>query len=259
MYLEKLQKSLVREGYEVPDIRDTSEDGLFRYAKFLEGVLYFTRYDDFFGRMHSKFYEEYVRERDEALRKSKEVKNIINTSLTDDSSTTMGYSKNNPFSEMLSLIEQQEGVASSQEYMEEEFSNNWEDEDEPSNNWGTEDEEFSNNWEDNVEEVEDSYSNNWEDEDDFANNWEDEDEEIEDLDKEDKSSLNSVFDIEDTMLEEFNKVSKESTDNITNENSLTKGTPEVKRELSSSIKKNNQTIDMLGSWFGGSKKGKKRK
>lgn len=283
IHLEKLQKSLVRKGYEVPNIEDYSEDGLFRFAKFLEGVLMFTHYDDFWGEMHKRFYEEFVRERDEALRNSKESKNVQEA----------GYSEDNPFLQMLNASSQVES-----DYVEDESTNNWEedsnewlsDEEAPVNNWGTEEEEFSNDWEDVEEEYEpsnnwedeseDEFINNWDDstmEDEFSNNWEDGSEEnfhevgiwADEDDPDAPNNLEDIFDIDDELINEVSQSlevvteeTKEETKVIPAE-STKKGLEQVKEkpktEVSDVVRKNNKTIDMLGTWLGGTKKKRRPK
>lgn len=66
-YLTKQRNSLVRKGYEVPELADSTPDGLYRFAKMLEGVYEVIAPNDFYEMIHSKFYEEFVKERDEAI------------------------------------------------------------------------------------------------------------------------------------------------------------------------------------------------
>lgn len=66
-YLTKQRNSLIRKGYEVPELADSTPDGLYRFAKMLEGVYEVIAPNDFYEMIHSKFYEEFVKERDEAI------------------------------------------------------------------------------------------------------------------------------------------------------------------------------------------------
>ena len=294
IYLEKLGKSLIRRGYEIPEIKDFSEDGLFRYAKFLDGVLYFINYVDFYGEMHKQFYEEFVRERDDSLRAKAEresvddvfdvVEEVSETEWQEATEETeeaevVGYSADNPFLAMLSanshnqesqrVVKQPENV---------EVGGQWADEDDLDAPHPVEEAEDGFVWEDEdgldaPHPVEGSESI-WADEDDLdaPHPVEDfDDSEIDEdsggiwADEDDLDAPNTSFDEDETEEDAFsidNSLIEEVSSPIDpsrKEEENKTGEVKEERKPSDAILKSNQTIDMLGSWLGGTKKkGRKR-
>ena len=283
IYLEKLGKSLIRRGYEVPELTDFSEDGLFRYAKLLEGVLYFVSYYDFYGEMRKKFYEEFVKERDEVLRAEAEkesvddvfggVSEVQETSKeaakeevqSEEESKEAGYSENNPFLTMLNANSKIQSVDSrSEDEVNLYKDSQWADDDDldaphPSEEYdndgldvsNTDDNESENELWANDDDLDAPHPTEYDSEDGL---WANDD----DLDAphsvEDEDSSDDVFDIKNELIEEVSK-----TDEFEDAGECVEKEEREERKTSETIKRNNQTIDMLGSLFSSTKKkGKKR-
>ena len=304
-YLKQRRKILIRRGIPIPELVDVSEDGLFRFSKMLEEVYNLIDFDDFYGKMHEKFYKEFVEERDKKAREiplypepeeiMKEVIEDLKPDTSDESTKEEGMN------DFLSMLESVSKV-----------SEEVEDPDAPKE-WGTDDEEedldapqFSG-FEDDEEEDLDapSYSGFDDDEDedlDAPPEWGTDDEEYLDAlsvqgfdDEEDEdapsiSSFNEEEEIEtpkenpykaymtrDTPKESkrrenpykayLQKDSSQESERGTNEKVFDipdKLIEEVKEEppkidLPESVIRSNQTVDLIGSLFGGSKKKKRSK
>lgn len=251
-YLERLQKSLVRKGYEVSEIEDYSEDGLFRFAKMLEEVYNFTEFDDFFGRMQKRFYEDFVRERvaqEEPINTLEE--NLSEDSVEDNNEgTEIDWSSTEDISEGIEVEEYSESSEIDWNDIEESSSESTEVEE---IDWGSvedssegelieEDsssESFEYDWDNVEDETEGEYVEEEYDWDNVEVETEGEsiEEELESVGNEPEKD--DVFSIDKSLLDEI-KVQKEE------------------KIISETIKKNNQTIDKLGSLFGSGKK-KRRK
>lgn len=245
-YLERLQKSFVRKGYEVPEIEDYSEDGLFRFAKMLEEVYNFTEFDDFFGRMQKRFYEDFVRERvaqEEPTNNPKEPYNSIEIdwgSVEDSSeSEEIDWSSTEDESEGIEVEDYSENIEIDWGNVEEESNSesieveeiDWDSVEDGSEGELIEEDNSSESLEydwDNIEAETEGEGESYE-------------EEVEGTYFEDDNEpeKDDVFSIDKSLLDEI-KVQKEE------------------KVISETIKKNNQTIDKLGNLFGGGKK-KRRK
>jgi hypothetical protein len=265
-YLERLQKSLVRRGYEVPEIEDYSEDGLFRFAKMLEEVYNFTEFDDFFGRMQKRFYEDFVRER---VAHEKPI-NTLEENLSDDSvednneGTEIDWSSTEDISEGIEVEDYSESSEIDWDNVEEEYSSesieveeiDWDSVEGSSEGELIEEDNSSESFEYDWDNVEDETEGEYVEEEYDWDNVEDEtegesiEEELENESYEEnqegtyfenniESKKDDVFSIDKSLLDEI-KVQKEE------------------KIISETIKKNNQTIDKLGSLFGSGKK-KRRK
>lgn len=252
-YLERLQKSLVRRGYEVPEIEDYSEDGLFRFAKMLEEIYNFTEFDDFFGRVQKRFYEDFVRERVA----QEEPNNSLEENLSEDS-VEIDWGSVEDSSEGTEVEDYSESSEIDWDNIEEESSSesieveeiDWDSVEDGSDGELIEEDNSSESFEydwDNVEaETEGEYVEEEYDWDNVEGETEGEsiEEELESESYEEEVEGNEpekddVFSIDKSLLDEI-KVQKEE------------------KVISETIKKNNQTIDKLGSLFGSRKK-KRRK
>lgn len=258
-YLERLQKSLVRRGYEVPEIEDYSEDGLFRLAKMLEEIYNFTEFDDFFGRMQKRFYEDFVRERvaqEDPINTLEE--NLSEDSVEDNNEgTEIDWSSIEDFSEGIEVEDYSESSEIDWNDIEEFSSESTEVEEIDWNSVedGSEgelieednsSESFEYDWDNVEDETEGEYIEEEYDWDNVEAETEGEsiEEELESGSYEKEAEDNEpekddVFSIDKSLLDEI-KVQKEE------------------KIISETIKKNNQTIDKLGSLFGSGKK-KRRK
>lgn len=255
-YLERLQKSLVRRGYEVPEIEDYSEDGLFRFAKMLEEVYNFTEFDDFFGRMQKRFYEDFVRERvaqEEPINTLEE--NLSEDSVEDNNEgTEIDWSSTEDISEGIEVEEYSENSEIDWDNVEEESNSesieveeiDWNSVEEGSEGELIEEDNSSESLEYDWDNVEDETEGEYVEEEYEGDLIEDEfesesQEELEGTYFEDnnKPEKDDIFSIDKSLLDEI-KVQKEE------------------KIISETIKKNNQTIDKLGSLFGSRKK-KRRK
>lgn len=258
-YLERLQKSLVRRGYEVPEIEDYSEDGLFRFAKMLEEVYNFTEFDDFFGRMQKRFYEDFVRERvaqEEPINTLEE--NLSEDSVEDNNEgTEIDWSSTEDISEGIEVEEYSESSEIDWDDIEESNSESieveeidWDSVEGSSEGELIEEdnslESFEYDWDNVEDETEGEYVEEEYDWDNVEAETEGEsiEEELESGSYEEEAEGNEpekdvVFSIDKSLLDEI-KVQKEE------------------KIISETIKKNNQTIDKLGSLFGSGKK-KRRK
>ena len=272
-YLERLQKSLVRRGYEVPEIEDYSEDGLFRFAKMLEEVYNFTEFDDFFGRMQKRFYEDFVRERvaqEEPINTLEE--NLsedsveIDWSSTEDISegTEIDWSSTEDFSEGIEVEDYSESSEIDWDNVEEESNSesieveeiDWNSVEDGSEGELIEEDNSSESFEYDWDNVEDETEGEFvEEEYDWDNvEAETEGESIE----EELESGSYEEEAEGTYFENDKEPEKEDVFSI--DKSLLDEIKAQKEEkiISETIKKNNQTIDKLGSLFGSGKK-KRRK
>lgn len=259
-YFERLQKSLVRRGYEVPEIEDYSEDGLFRFAKMLEEVYNFTEFDDFFGRMQKRFYEDFVRERVA----HEEPTNVPEEGLNEGSveidwgsaeesfeGTEINWSSTEDISEGIEVEDYSESSEIDWDNVEEESNSesieveeiDWDSVEGSSEGELIEEDDSSETLEYDWDNVEDETEGEYVEEDyDWDNvGAETEGESIEEeLESEgNEPEKDDVFLIDKSLLDEI-KVQKEE------------------KVISETIKKNNQTIDKLGSLFGSGKK-KRRK
>lgn len=298
-YLTKQRNSLIRKGYEVPELADSTPDGLYRFAKMLEGVYEVIALNDFYEMIHSKFYEEFVKERDEAiqegikLREESQVKKPLQefSSITESFEEKASYeevswgqwasgiepSESAPISEEVSWGQWSESLnevnidtpiwggeteesedtkenISSNENSWEQWTNNIEGdevtkqdgvwlEDEGPSNWS--DEEDSEEWADleevsekSSEWIEDEEPSNWSDDEEEENedtsNWSDGEEKISD----DLESLVGEIDTESWLYTK----STNGEVNIEQRATETKG-------MSESVRKSNETINMLGNLF----------
>jgi len=267
-YLERLQKSLVRKGYEVPEIEDYSEDGLFRFAKMLEEVYNFTEFDDFFGRMQKRFYEDFVRERVAQEDYKESIKEFINSqeeNLTDNNNkidwesvedesngTEIDWSSTEDNSKGIEVEEiDWDNIEESSSEVTEVEEIDWESVEDSSEGELIEEDNSSETFEydwDNIEaETEGEYVEEEYDWDNIEAETEGEsiEEEFESesegtyFEDNKEPEKDDVFSIDKSLLDEI-KVKKEE------------------KVLSENIKKSNQTIDKLGSLFGGGNK-KRRK
>lgn len=255
-YLKQRRKILIRKGIPIPELVDVSEDGLFRFSKMLEEVYNLIDFDDFYGKMHEKFYKEFVEERDKKAREiplypeSEEIMEEVIEDLEPDTSDES--TKEEGMNDFLSMLESVSKV-----------SEGVEDPDAPKE-WGTDDEEedldapqFSGFEDDEEEDLDAPSYSGFDDDDedlDAPPEWGNEDDEDldapsswgfdneeEDLDVPIEWGTNEkVFDIPDKLIEEV----KEEP-------------PKV--DLPESVLRSNQTVDLIGSLFGGSKKKKRRK
>lgn len=275
-YLERLQKSLVRRGYEVPEIEDYSEDGLFRFAKMLEEVYNFTEFDDFFGRMQKRFYEDFVRERvaqEDYKETLKEPISSTEESLTDNS-VEIDWDSVEDGSNGTEVEWSSSGGIEVEDYYES-SEIDWDNVEEESNSESIEVEEIDWNsvegssegelieednssesleydWDNVEDETEGEYVEEEYDWDNIEAETEGEsiEEELESESNEDNS--------EGTYFEDDNEPEKDDVFSI--DKSLLDEIKVQKEEkiISETIKKNNQTIDKLGSLFGSGRK-KRRK
>ena len=272
-YLERLQKSLVRRGYEVPEIEDYSEDGLFRFAKMLEEVYNFTEFDDFFGRMQKRFYEDFVRERVV----QEEPTNIPEESLNEDSveidwesaeesyeGTEIDWSSTEDISEGIEVKEYSEGSGIDWDNVEEESSSesieveeiDWDSVEGSSEGELVEEDNSSESFEYDWDNVEDETEGEYVEE---EYNWDNVEAETEGESIEEELESGSYEEEEEgTYFEEGNKPEKDDVFSI--DKSLLDEIKVQKEEkiISETIKKNNQTIDKLGSLFGSGKKKRRR-
>lgn len=263
-YLERLQKSLVRKGFEVPEIEDYSEDGLFRFAKMLEEIYNFTEFDDFFGRMQKRFYEDFVRERvaqEEPTNIPEETNNSIEIdwgSVEDSSeSEEIDWSSTEDESEGIEVEDYSESSEIDWDDVEEESSSesieveeiDWDSVEDGSEGELIEEDNSSESLEYDWDNIEDETEGEYVEEEYDWDNIEDETE---------GESESYEEGVEGTYFEDDNEPEKEDVFSI--DNSLLEKIKAQKEEkvISETIKKNNQTIDKLGSLFGGGKK-KRRK
>lgn len=325
-YLKQRRKILIRRGIPIPELVDVSEDGLFRFSKMLEEVYNLIDFDDFYGKMHERFYKEFVEERDRKARElplfpeEEEVVEDLETDTLDETTKEDGM---NDFLSMLEAVgevsdEDEEDLDAPKEWG---TDNEEEDLDAPSYS-GFDDEEdldapqFSGfddddldapqEWDYEDEDLDAPSSSGFDDDEedlDAPAEWGAEDEEdldapsVQGFDDEEDEEAPSVssFDDEEEELE----IPKEnpykaymnrgtSEENKPKENPykayLQKDSPqesergtteevfdipdklmeEVKEEppkpdLPESVLRSNQTVDLIGSLFGGSKKKKRRK
>ncbi len=315
-YLKQRRKILIRRGIPVPELVYVSEDGLFRFSKMLEEVYNLIDFDDFYGKMHERFYKEFVEERDKKAREiplypEEEVESIESFEPDTSSETTKEEGMNDFLSMIEAVGEVSNGVEDEEAPVEWGIDEDEEDLDAPSySGFDDEEEELDSPQEWDYEDEEDLDAPHWnydeeeslyepqewdyEDEDLDAppsSGFEDEEEELEtpkenpykaymnrgiseesepkenpykaylnksipeeskrenpykaylqtDAPQEYKRDTNEeVFDIPDKLIEEV----KEEP-------------PKV--DLPESVLRSNQTVDLIGSLFGGNKKKKRRK
>lgn len=292
-YLKQRRKILIRRGIPIPELVDVSEDGLFRFSKMLEEVYNLIDFDDFYGKMHEKFYKEFVEERDRKAREiplypeEEEVVEDLETDTLDETT------KEDGMNDFLSMLEAVGEVSDEDE----------EDLDAPKE-WGTDDEEedldapqFSGfddddldapqEWDYEDEDLDAPSSSGFDDDEDDLDapaEWGTEDEEdldapsvqgFDDEEDEDAPSVSS-FDDEEEELEipkenpykaYLQKDTPQESERGTTEEVFDipdKLMEEVKEEpqkvdLPESVLRSNQTVDLIGSLFGGNKKKKRRK
>lgn len=301
-YLKQRRKILIRRGIPIPELVDVSEDGLFRFSKMLEEVYNLIDFDDFYGKMHEKFYKEFVEERD---RKARELPLFPEEEIAEEvleTDTSAEVSKEDGMNDFLSMLEAVGEVSDEGE----------EDLDAPKE-WGTDNEEEDldapsySGFENDEEDLDAPHFSGFDDDEedlDAPQEWDYEDEDldapsVQGFDDEEDEDAPSVSSFDDEEEEEELEIPKEnpykaymdrgtSDENQQRENPykayLQKDTPqesergiteevfdipaklmeEVKEEppkvdLPKSVLRSNQTVDLIGSLFGGSKKKKRRK
>ena len=253
-YLERLQKSLVRRGYEVPEIEDYSEDGLFHFAKMLEEVYNFTEFDDFFGRMQKRFYEDFVRERVAQEEPTNTPEESLNENSVEIDWGSVEDSSESEEIDWSSTEDESEGIEV--EDYSESSEIDWNNVEEESNSESIEVEEIDWNSVEGSSEGELIEEDNSSES--FEYDWDNVEAETEGESIEEELESGYYEEKEGTYFED--NIESEKDDVFSIDKSLLDEIKVQKEEkvISETIKKNNQTIDKLGSLFG-SGKNKRRK